>query len=111
MNIFNLFYINNGLKKVSRQSKAIKYKMGYSNERRSQAKLEHFDLDKLKNGSIEDPLYRIISSERLNRDMHTLMNSSFWIESLKNNHAKGISDQLYCKLHETLKLLTSNSFN
>ena len=43
-----------------------------------------------------DPFYRLVASERLTRDVESLMNSSFWIEALKSRTAQGISDQLNC---------------
>ena len=43
-----------------------------------------------------DPFYRLVASERLTKDVESLMNSSFWIEALKSRTAQGISDQLNC---------------
>lgn len=40
---------------------------------------------------------KLINSERLIRDAEHLMNSSFWIDQLKNNKATGIGSQLICK--------------
>lgn len=40
---------------------------------------------------------KLINSERLIRDAEHLMNSSFWIDQLKNNKATGIGNQLICK--------------
>ena len=45
----------------------------------------------------EDSFLKVVSSDRLNKDVQSLMNSNFWIDALKTSNAKGISDQLYCK--------------
>ena len=61
-----------------------------------------FELDnKMDRGSDpnSDVLARILSSERMNKDVEMLMNSSYWIEALKNKNAAGISEQLNCNLN------------
>ena len=45
-----------------------------------------------------DPYVRLCTSERLNKDVETLMNSSFWINALKTSKAIGIGSQLHCNL-------------
>ena len=52
-----------------------------------------------------DSFVSVISSERLNKDVESLMNSSFWINALKNSRAFGIGTNLYCKF-EKFKILT-----
>ncbi len=44
---------------------------------------------------------------RLARDIEMLLNSPFWIESLRNGHARGISQQLNRedKINEITKLV------
>lgn len=44
------------------------------------------------------PLIRVLSSDRLTKDVDTLMNSPFWIEALKTKKARGVSEQLNCNL-------------
>lgn len=46
--------------------------------------------------TLDDPIGRLASSERLTRDVEILTNSPFWIEALKTGNAKGISEQLNC---------------
>lgn len=41
----------------------------------------------------------LLSSDRLIKDVDDLMNSLFWIEALKTQNAKGISDTLNCILN------------
>ena len=41
--------------------------------------------------------YKLLSSERFDRDIATLMNSPFWVDALKKGFAKGVGDQLYSK--------------
>ena len=54
---------------------------------------------RLKQTSLENETYKkIINSERLLKDAEHLMNSSYWIDQLKNNKASGISNQLICTL-------------
>lgn len=41
-------------------------------------------------------LDNLFASDRLIKDVETLMNSLFWVEALKAQNAKGISDSLKC---------------
>ena len=52
-----------------------------------------------------DSFVNVISSERLSKDVESLMNSSFWINALKNSRAFGIGSDLYCNFysHEKYK--------
>lgn len=43
---------------------------------------------------MDNTLAALLGSERLTKDVDNLMNSLFWVESLKNKSAKGISDKL-----------------
>ena len=52
-----------------------------------------------------DSFADLISSERLNKDVETLMNSSFWINALKNSHAFGIGTNLYCNFSSKMQEL------
>jgi len=52
-----------------------------------------------------EKILQIISSERLGRDMNTLMNSPFWVEALKKGFAKGVGDRLYSQLTEAQKFI------
>jgi hypothetical protein len=46
----------------------------------------------------EELLIRLVSSERHTKDVETVMNSTYWIEALKNSYAKGVGKQLNCNL-------------
>ena len=44
----------------------------------------------------------LLSSDRVIKDVDDLMNSLFWIEALKTQNAKGISDTLNCNFYDEL---------
>ncbi len=48
------------------------------------------------NETIDDKLIKVVQSDRLTKDVESLMNSSYWVDSLKSRKAIGIGDQLYC---------------
>ena len=64
----------------------------------------------IENKSRNDPLYRVITSDRMTRDVEILMNSSYWVEALKKKNAVGISEDLNCNYEDkhVILLLLNN---
>lgn len=59
----------------------------------------------IENKSRNDPLYRVITSDRMTRDVEILMNSSYWVEALKKKNAVGISEDLNFQLIESQQFI------
>ena len=47
---------------------------------------------------MDNTLDNLFTSDRLIKDVDNLMNSLFWIEALKSQNAKGISEKLNCNI-------------
>lgn len=47
---------------------------------------------------MDKTLDNLFTSDRLIKDVDNLMNSLFWIEALKSQNAKGISEKLNCNI-------------
>lgn len=59
----------------------------------------------------DDPFIRLVSSERLTRDVEHLMSSSYWIDQLKASKASGIGNRLFCNNNLYFKIKILKSFN
>ena len=46
---------------------------------------------------MDNTLVTLVGKERLEKDVDNLMNSLYWVEALKNQSAKGISNKLNSK--------------
>ena len=46
---------------------------------------------------INDRSIDVALSDRLAKDAESLMNSTYWVDALKNRKAVGIGNQLYCR--------------
>jgi hypothetical protein len=52
------------------------------------------------NETSNNKLINVVLSDRLTKDVESLMNSTYWVDGLKSRKAIGIGDQLYCNLFD-----------
>jgi hypothetical protein len=55
-------------------------------------------LNNYNNETTNNKLIKVVLSDRLTKDVESLLNSTYWVDGLKSRKAIGIGDQLYCNL-------------